>query len=154
MRIWDWIRGLPGTRRKYQYSTVIKFIYMFEAREWAVVVSGVSTAGLTREAMIAYAVRELHNCFPMPKDASPIGHLWPGGSNKKFVLEFVFNGRVRSDGTQGWDVAYTFPNEQGIITTGPRFEYGRMHELAIIEFFREQLELADMEICSKILSRE
>ena len=154
MRIWDWIRGLPGTRSKYQYSTVIKFIYMFDSREWVVVVPGVSTGGLTRDAMIAHAVRELHNCFPMPKNAAPIGHLWPGGSNVKYVLEFVFNGRVRGDGTQGWDVAYTFPNEQGIITTGPRFAYGHQNEHEIIAFFREQLEIADMEICSKILSRE
>jgi hypothetical protein len=70
------------------------------------------------------------------------------------VVEFIFTGKVHPDGFMGWEVSYSHPNENGTIDTGPRMPYAPLDNGAIEAFFREQLAIAEMEICGKILSRE
>lgn len=154
MNIWGWFKKVPGTRKTCRYNTVIKFIYVFDEKAWACVVPGVAHQNLSHDMLIQTALYELRECKPRKKNAASFGHIWPGGSNQKYVIEFVFDGQVFPDGFIGWQVTYTTPNENAQIDNGGRFQYGKMHEGSLEAFFRYQLDMAELEICSKILSRE
>lgn len=154
MRILDWLFRRPGTRKTYEYATVIKFVYVYRDKSWRCVVPDMVHERITRDHLISLALRELHNCPPRHKDAAPYGHVWPGGSNIRYMVEFVFVGKVYPDGFTGWEVTYTHPNENCHISNGGRFKYGRAYEDAIIAFMRHELAVAEEAILVKLLSQE
>lgn len=155
MRIIDWLLRRPGTRKTYSYATVIKFVYMMHDKEWWCVTPGQKTdEGKTPDSLVALAMQELRNCRPRTKESSPYGHVWPGGSNVRYTVEFVFVGKVHSDGFIGWEVSYTHPNENGHVFNGPRLPYAPFDKGAIEAFLRDQLEEMEMGILTKRLTQE
>lgn len=154
MSLISWLKGWSGKRRTCSYNTVIKFVYRMETRKWHCAVPSSLHENLTPDGLIRIALKELGSCSPRRKGSSSYGHVWPGGSNLRYVVEFVFVGRIHDDGFMGWEVSYSHPNEDGHIEKGIRFPYSPLDNGSIEAFLRLQIREAEMEILTKILTLE
>ena len=147
-----WLK-LLFSRKHYTYQAILRYTYTYHDSQWMLTVPQLARVDLTTDQMVELSIRELRMVRPRRNEAD-YGFVWPGGSNKKYMMEFVFTTAQLADGEYGWSVSYTHPNENSEITSGPKFRYGREGESAIREFLHEQIFIAEMEMCSKILSRE
>jgi hypothetical protein len=154
MRIFDWLFGRrPIARKTYVYKTLIKFVYRFNDKTWRCIFPSGDADDVTCEQLIKIALRELDVCSPVVNLSDPsLYHTWPGISDMRYMVEFLFDGSIAPDGFMGWSVTYSHPNPNGHISTGDRFEYGDTQ--AITAFLQEQLEVAQLAIVTKILSSE